>query len=135
MATSLLEYVEYIPDPEGKVMKLYLAGLDAEEIADHMKLSIRTVYNAKSRAVGMLKSSFHWGIDNVLKMKVFYVTLYLLFVLSLTAKAQDSVKVALVQAHLAWGDVDANLRDFDKRVRSCKGCDMISVPRGFHFRV
>ena len=58
-------------------------------------------------------------------MKVFYVTLYLLFVLSLTAKAQDSVKVALVQAHLAWGDVDANLRDFDKRVRSCKGCDMI----------
>ena len=38
-------------------------------------------------------------------MKVFYVTLYLLFVLSLTAKAQDSVKVALVQAHLAWGDV------------------------------
>ena len=51
-------------------------------------------------------------------MKVFYVTLYLLFVLSLTAKAQDSVKVALVQAHLAWGDVDANLRDLDKRVRS-----------------
>ena len=64
-------------------------------------------------------------------MKVFYVTLYLLFVLSLTAKAQDSVKVALVQAHLAWGDVDANLRDFDKRVRSCKGCDMIVFPELF----
>ena len=64
-------------------------------------------------------------------MKVFYVTLYLLFVLSLTAKAQDSVKVALVQAHLAWGDVAANLRDFDKRVRSCKGCDMIVFPELF----
>ena len=61
LATSLLEYVEYIPDPEGKVMKLYLAGLDAEEIADHMKLSIRTVYNAKSRAVGMLKKFFSLG--------------------------------------------------------------------------
>ena len=121
LATSLLEYVEYIPDPEGKVMKLYLAGLDAEEIADHMKLSIRTVYNAKSRAVGMLKKVLFIGESIMfLKMKVFYVTLYLLFVLSLTAKAQDSVKVALVQAHLAWGDVDANLRDFDKRVRSCR---------------
>ena len=61
LATSLLEYVERIPDPEGQVMKLYLAGLDAEAIADHMQLSIRTVYNAKSRAVGMLKKFFSLG--------------------------------------------------------------------------
>ena len=58
LATSLLEYVERIPDPEGQVMKLYLTGLDAEAIADNMQLSIRTVYNVKSRAVGMLKKFF-----------------------------------------------------------------------------
>ena len=44
LATSLLEYVERIPDPEGQVMKLYLTGLDAEAIADNMQLSIGTVY-------------------------------------------------------------------------------------------
>ena len=43
-------------------------------------------------------------------MKVFSSILYLLFTLSLTVKAQDSVKVALVQAHLAWGDMDDNLQ-------------------------
>ena len=64
-------------------------------------------------------------------MKVFYVTLYFLFVLSLTVKAQDSVKVALVQARLAWGDVDVNLRAFNKRVRLCKECDMIVFPELF----
>ena len=34
---------------------------EAENIEDHMKLSIRTVYNAKSRAVGMLKKFFSLG--------------------------------------------------------------------------
>ena len=58
LATSLLEFVERIPDPEGKVMKLYLTGYEAEEIADRMQLSIRTVYNAKSRAIGILKRCF-----------------------------------------------------------------------------
>lgn len=42
-------------------------------------------------------------MNNVKKMKVFYVTLYLLFVLSLTAKAQDSVKVALVPGTFGMG--------------------------------
>lgn len=59
LATSMLEYVERMPDPEGKVMKLYLTGYEAEEIADNMQLSIRTVYNAKSRAIGMLKRLFY----------------------------------------------------------------------------
>ncbi len=36
-------------------------------------------------------------------MKVFYGMLCFLFALSLTGKAQDSVKVALVQAHLISG--------------------------------
>ena len=64
-------------------------------------------------------------------MKVFSSILYLLFTLSLTVKAQDSVKVALVQAHLAWGDMDDNLQAFEKRVRLCKGCDMIVFPELF----
>ena len=43
---------------------------------------------------------FRWRMNNILKMKVFYVMLYFLFAFSMTVKAQDSVKVALVQAHL-----------------------------------
>lgn len=42
-----------------------------------------------------------------------------------------SCKVALVQARLAWGDVDANLEAFGKRVQACRGCDMIVLPELF----
>lgn len=58
LGASLLEYVERIPDPGGKVMRLYLNGYEAEEIADRLHMSIRTVYNTKSRAIGMLKKFF-----------------------------------------------------------------------------
>ena len=64
-------------------------------------------------------------------MKVFCGMLYLLFTLSLPVKAQDSVKVALVQAHLIWGDVKANLWAFDKRIPLCKGADVIVFPELF----
>lgn len=62
LATSLLESVERIPDPGGKVMKLYLNGYEAEEIADRLQMSIHTVYNTKSRAIGMLKKFFALNI-------------------------------------------------------------------------
>lgn len=58
LGASLLECIERMPDPGGKVMKLYLSGFEAEEIADRLRMSIRTVYNTKSRAIGMLKSFF-----------------------------------------------------------------------------
>lgn len=58
LGASLLEYVERIPDPGGKVMKLYLSGFEAEEIAEKLRMSIRTVYNTKHRAIGMLKGWF-----------------------------------------------------------------------------
>ena len=64
-------------------------------------------------------------------MKVFYGMLCFLFALSLTGKAQGSVKVALVQAHLIWGDVKSNLWAFDKRVPLCKGADVIVFPELF----
>lgn len=40
-------------------------------------------------------------------------------------------RVALVQPHLAWGDVEANLSAFEKRVRQCKDCDIIVFPELF----
>ena len=64
-------------------------------------------------------------------MKVFGGMLCFLFVLSLNVKAQDSVRVALVQAHLIWGDVKSNLWVFDKRVPLCEGCDVIVFPELF----
>lgn len=40
-------------------------------------------------------------------------------------------RVALVQPQLAWGDVEANLSAFEKRVRQCKDCDVIVFPELF----
>lgn len=39
--------------------------------------------------------------------------------------------MALVQAHLIWGDVKSNLWAFDKRVPLCKGADVIVFPELF----
>lgn len=50
---------------------------------------------------------------------------------SLGAQEAAALKVALVQSHFQWGDVKANLSAFDKRVRSCKGCDVIVFPELF----
>ena len=43
----------------------------------------------------------------------------------------ESCKVALVQAHLTWGDVSANLDAFDARMSQCADCDMIVLPELF----
>ena len=58
LMVSLWECVERIPNPEGKVLKLYLSGYEPEEIARQMKLSLQTIYNMKSKAVGKLKRFF-----------------------------------------------------------------------------
>lgn len=55
LAASMMEYVEHIPDPGGKILKLYLTGYDANEIAEKLQMNIRTVYNTKSRAIGTLR--------------------------------------------------------------------------------
>lgn len=60
-------------------------------------------------------------------------TLFLLFYMvcsSFVMNAQ-TVRVALVQPHLVWGDVDANLAAFDKRVQACESCDLIVFPELF----
>lgn len=58
---------------------------------------------------------------------------FFLILICTTAWSQDreTCRVALVQPHLAWGDVEANLDAFQKRVESCKGCDMIVFPELF----
>ena len=58
LMVSLWECVERIPNPEGKVLKLYLSGYEPEDIARQMKLSLQTIYNMKSKAVGKLKRFF-----------------------------------------------------------------------------
>lgn len=64
-----------------------------------------------------------------------FLSIIVLCLLALTSplRAQESaaLKVALVQPHFQWGDVKANLSAFDKRVRSCKGCDLIVFPELF----
>lgn len=62
-----------------------------------------------------------------------FIFLVLLCLLNVNIYAGDKLtcRVALVQPCLAWGDVEANLLAFDKRVAQCKGADMIIFPELF----
>ena len=51
--------------------------------------------------------------------------------LSVGAADKGNLRVALVQASLAWGDVDANLTRFAGRVAACEGADVIVFPELF----
>lgn len=42
-----------------------------------------------------------------------------------------NIRIALVQAKLELGDVDANIEAFEQRVSSCKDCDIIVFPELF----
>lgn len=65
--------------------------------------------------------------------KILYIIGVCLLALTSSLRAQEVavLKVALVQPHFEWGDVKANLSAFDKRVRSCKDCDLIVFPELF----
>lgn len=62
-----------------------------------------------------------------------FTTLIILSLLSIQMYAGDKqpCKVALVQPCLAWGNVEANLLAFEKRVEQCEGADMIVFPELF----
>ena len=69
-------------------------------------------------------------------MKVFYVTLCFLFAVLLdregTGFGEGGAWYRRTWHGVMWM---SNLRAFDKRVRSCKGCRRDRVPGAFHFRV
>ena len=35
------------------------------------------------------------------------------------------MKIALVQSPLAWGELQENLQNFDKKMAECEDCDVI----------
>lgn len=68
-----------------------------------------------------------------------YHYLFLIFLLGwlslperiLAQTKQKPLKVTLIQAQLAWGNVDANLDAFGKRIEQCPDCDLIVFPELF----
>lgn len=48
-----------------------------------------------------------------------------------TESGQSCLRVALIQAHLQWGDMDGNLKSFGERVEKCDGVDLIVFPELF----
>ena len=40
------------------------------------------------------------------------------------------MKIALVQSPLAWGELQENLQNFDKKMAECEDCDDKEVGRG-----
>ena len=41
------------------------------------------------------------------------------------------MKIALVQSPLAWGELQENLQNFDKKMAECEDCDVILLPEMF----
>ena len=66
MVASLTEYIERIPDPGKEVMRLYLKGYEAEDIAQKMNFNIQTIYNIKSKAINQLRLLFKKKKDSPL---------------------------------------------------------------------
>lgn len=64
-------------------------------------------------------------------MKSLFVAFLLLVTVVIQAQNKETCRVALVQAHLAWGNVEANLDAFQKRMEQCKDCDVIVFPELF----
>lgn len=62
---------------------------------------------------------------------------YLLaLLLAITAAARAGqpatpLKIALIQSRLTWGDPEAGLNAFEKRVEACESCDLIVLPELF----
>lgn len=55
---KLQEYIEYIPDPGKQILKLYINGYDAKEIAQKMGMNIQTIYNIKSQTISYIRNFF-----------------------------------------------------------------------------
>lgn len=64
-------------------------------------------------------------------MKHLFVIFILFLSISIEAQEKQTCRIALVQAKLVWGNVEANLEAFQERVERCKGCDMIVFPELF----
>ena len=45
------------------------------------------------------------------------------------------MKIALVQSPLAWGELQENLQNFDKKMAECEDCDVILLPEYFMARI
>lgn len=56
--SMLMEYVERIPGVGREVIKLYLDGYEAEDIAEKMQMNVQSVYNIKSQTIRRLKNLF-----------------------------------------------------------------------------
>ncbi|MCB6971077.1 MULTISPECIES: nitrilase-related carbon-nitrogen hydrolase [Butyricimonas] len=67
----------------------------------------------------------------MMRLTIFMCVLF--FVVSGYAgtKRGQSLRVALIQAHLQWGDVDGNLKAFGERVERCGEADVIVFPELF----
>ena len=59
LSVRLQEYVERLPDPGNRVIKFYLDGYEAKDIADKMNMSVQTIYNIKSQAINALRKLFN----------------------------------------------------------------------------
>lgn len=64
------------------------------------------------------------------KLGIGIFLLLLLCPLALRAELPP-LRVALMQTRLIWGDVEANLQAFDKRIEQCDKCDVIIFPELF----
>ncbi len=64
--------------------------------------------------------------------RLIFITLFFSVVSIMNVFSSDkNIRIALVQAKLELGDVDANIKSFEQRVSSCRECDIIVFPELF----
>lgn len=60
-----------------------------------------------------------------------HITICLALLFSSISHAQIKINVALVQSGFVWGDADANIEAFDKKIKTIDSCDLIVLPELF----
>lgn len=64
--------------------------------------------------------------------RLIFITLFFSVVSIMNVFSSDkNIRIALVQAKLELGNVDANIESFEQRVSSCRECDIIVFPELF----
>ena len=58
LVSKLMLIIDTLPKESARVLKLYIQGLDVNEIAEKLNKSHSTVYNQKNEAINILKRKF-----------------------------------------------------------------------------
>lgn len=60
-----------------------------------------------------------------------YIGAFIISLFTFAMQAQNNITIALVQAGFVWGNAEANIDAFEKRLKNIESCDLIVLPELF----